>query len=300
LEGKQGKKMIKTVSIDGQIVAEEHAKVSVLDHGLLYGDGLFEGLRVRAGRVFRIEQHMARLQLGARVIGLELPFDGQRMATVVTDTVRAFGRKEAYVRLLVTRGEGPLGVDPTTCNKPTVICIAAEIALYSAEQRAQGLSLLTSSHRRPNPDTQDVAVKTLNYLGSALAKQEARQRGADEALLLNQSGRVAEASVANVFTLHGRTLSTPPPIDGCLEGINRGAVLEIARDLGFSVVERSLGRRDLLAADEVFLTGSGAGVVGVRSLDGRAIGRGRTGEFTLDMERRHRALAESEGPLTVA
>jgi branched-chain amino acid aminotransferase len=144
--------MNRTVSIDGQIVANEQAKVSVLDHGLLYGDGLFEGIRVRAGRVFRIEQHMARLQVGARVLGLELPFDPQRMALVVTDTVRAFARKEAYVRLLVTRGEGPLGVDPTTCKNPTVICIAAEIALYSAEQRAQGLTLLTSSYRRPNPD----------------------------------------------------------------------------------------------------------------------------------------------------
>src|SRR4051812_1436728 len=146
------------------------------------------------------------------------------MSSVITDAVRAFGRKEAYVRLVVTRGEGPLGVDPTTCKKPTVICIAAEISLYSPEQRARGLSLITSSYRRPNPDTQDVAVKTLNYLGSALAKQEARQHGSDEALLLNQSGRVAEASVANVFVLHGRALSTPPAIDGCLEGINRAAV----------------------------------------------------------------------------
>lgn len=292
--------MNKIVSIDGEIVADAEAKVSVLDHGLLYGDGLFEGIRVRAGRVFRIEQHLRRLQLGARFLGLALPFEAERMASLVTDAVRAFGRKEAYVRLLVTRGEGPLGVDPTTCKKPTVICIAAEIALYSAEQRARGLSMLTSSYRRPNPDAQEVAVKTLNYLGSALAKQEARQRGADEALLLNQSGRVAEASVANVFVVHGGTLSTPPAIDGCLEGINRGAVLEIASSLGFSVAERSLGRRDLLAADEVFLTGSGAGVVGVSSLDGRAIGRGQTGEVTLELERRHRELAETEGALTVA
>ncbi len=291
--------MNKTVSIDGRIVADEDAKISVLDHGLLYGDGLFEGIRVRAGRIFRIEQHMARLALGARVLGLELPFSAEQQAKIVADTVRAFGRKEAYVRLLVTRGEGPLGVDPTTCKKPTVVCIAAEIGLFSDEQRAHGLAMLTSSYRRPNPDTQDVAVKTLNYLGSALAKQEVRQRGGDEALLLNQSGRVAEAAVANVFALRGRSLSTPPPIDGCLEGINRGAVMEIARGLGFTVEERSLGRRDLLAADEVFLTGSGAGVVGVRSLDGRAIGSGHTGEVTLDLERRHRALAESEGPVTV-
>jgi branched-chain amino acid aminotransferase len=291
--------MKKAVSIDGQIVSDENAKISVLDHGLLYGDGLFEGIRVRAGRIFRIERHLARLQLGARVLGLDLPFDVEQQARIVVDTVRAFGQREAYVRLIVTRGEGPLGVDPTTCKKPTVVCIVAEIGLFSAEQRAQGLTMLTSSYRRPNPDVQDVAVKTLNYLGSALAKQEARQRGADEALLLNQSGRVAEAAVANVFALHGRSLFTPPALDGCLEGINRGAVLEIARDLGFSVAERSLGRRDLFAADEVFLTGSGAGVIGVRSLDGRAIGRGCSGEVTLDFERRHRALAESEGPVIV-
>ena len=291
--------MKKVVSIDGQIVAEGAAKISVLDHGLLYGDGLFEGIRVRAGRIFRIEQHLARLQIGARTIGLQLPFNAEQQARIVTDAVRAFGQREAYVRLLVTRGEGPLGVDPTTCEKPTVVCIVAEIGLFNAEQRAQGLAMLTSSYRRPNPDVQDVAVKTLNYLGSVLAKQEAKQRGADEALLLNQSGRVSEAAVANVFALHGRALSTPPALDGCLEGINRAAVLQIARDLGFAVAERSLGRRDLLAADEVFLTGSGAGVIGVRSLDGRAIGRGHTGEVTLDLERRHRALAESEGPITV-
>jgi branched-chain amino acid aminotransferase len=291
--------MNKAVSIDGQLVSDSEAKISVLDHGLLYGDGLFEGIRVRAGRIFRLDQHLARLELGVRFLGLDLPFDTEQRANIVQDTVRAFGQKEAYVRLLVTRGEGPLGVDPTTCKKPTVVCIVAEIGLYSAEQRAQGLSMITSSYRRPSPDVQDVSVKTLNYLGSALAKQEAKRQGADEALLLNQQGRVAEASVANVFVVHGRTLVTPPAIDGCLEGINRGAVLEMARELGYSASERSLARRDLLAADEVFLTGSGAGVVGVRSLDGRAIGRGCTGEITLDLERRHRALAESEGPVCV-
>jgi branched-chain amino acid aminotransferase len=292
--------MKKTVSIDGQLVSDENAKISVLDHGLLYGDGLFEGIRVRAGRIFRLEQHLARLALGARAIGLELPYTANEFTRIIEETVRAFARKEAYVRLLVTRGEGPLGVDPTTCPKPTVVCIAAEIGLFSAEQRARGLTMITSSYRRPNPDVQDVAIKTLNYLGSALAKQEARRQGADEALLLNQSGRVAEAAVANVFALRRRELVTPPALDGCLEGINRGAIFEIAGELGLSVSERSLGRRDLLAADEVFLTGSGAGVVGVRSLDGRAIGRGQAGEVTLELERRHRALAESEGSITVS
>src|ERR1700709_314668 len=144
--------MKKAVSIDGQLVKDEDAKISVLDHGLLYGDGLFEGIRVRAGRVFRIEQHLARLAIGARTIGLELPYSAGDQARIVTDTVRAFGQKEAYVRLIVTRGEGPLGVDPTTCKKPTVICIVAEIGLFSVEQRARGLSMITSSYRRPNPD----------------------------------------------------------------------------------------------------------------------------------------------------
>ncbi|HYQ00843.1 MAG TPA: branched-chain-amino-acid transaminase [Polyangiaceae bacterium] len=291
--------MNKVISIDGQLVAEQDAKISVFDHGLLYGDGLFEGIRVRAGRIFRLDQHLARLSLGARFLGLDLPFDIEGRANIVRETVRAFGKKEAYVRLLVTRGEGPLGVDPTTCKKPTLVCIVAEIGLYSAEQRALGLSMITSSYRRPSPDAQDVSVKTLNYLGSVLAKQEAKRQGADEALLLNVQGRVAEAAVANVFVVRGRTLATPPALDGCLEGINRAAVLELAQKAGYSVSERSLGRRDLLAADEMFLTGSGAGVVGVRSLDGRAIGSGRTGEVTLELERLHRDLAESEGPVTV-
>jgi branched-chain amino acid aminotransferase len=291
--------MKKTVSIDGQLLASEDAKISVLDHGLLYGDGIFEGIRVRAGRIFRLDRHLSRLALGARMLGLELPSLSEQQR-IVTLTVRAFGEKEAYVRLLVTRGEGPLGVDPSTCKKPTVICIVAAIGLFSAEQRASGLAMITSSHRRPNPDVQDVAIKSLNYLGSVLAKQEARRQGADEALLLNQSGRVAEAAVANVFALRGRELSTPPPLDGCLEGINRGAIMDLARDLGFSVRERSLGRRELFVADEVFLTGSGAGVIGVRSLDGCAIGTGQAGAVTLELARRHRELSESEGPLTVA
>ena len=289
-----------TVSIDGKIVTAEGAKISVLDHGLLYGDGLFEGIRVRAGRIFRLDQHLARLRIGARVLGLDLPFEAEPLARIIREAVSAFGQREAYVRLLVTRGEGPLGVDPTLCKKPTVVCIVAQIGLFDAEQRARGLAMITSSYRRPNPDVLDVAVKTLNYLGSVLAKQEAKQRGADEALLLNQSGRVSEAAVANVFAVRERALFTPPALDGCLEGINRRAVLEIAADCGFTVAERSLSRRDLLAADEVFLTGSGAGVIGVRSLDERAIGSGRTGEVTLELERRHRALAESEGSATVA
>jgi branched-chain amino acid aminotransferase len=281
--------------MDGKVVGENEAKVPVTDHGLLYGDGIFEGLRVIAGRVFRIEKHLARLGHGARAIALELPYSKDGLRGIVEDTVRAFGEREAYVRLLVTRGPGPLGVDPTTCSKPSVICIVNTIKLFSEEQRERGLDMITSSYRRPQADVLDVRVKSLNYLGSVLAKLEARQRGADEALLLNARGHIAEAAVANLFAFKNGALLTPPASDGCLEGINRGAVMEIARGLGIEVAERSIGRADLFEADEVFLTGSGAGVVAVRSLDGRTLGAGRRGELTAQLTTLHRKLAETEG-----
>jgi branched-chain amino acid aminotransferase len=178
---------------------------------------------------------------------------------------------------------------------PKVICIVNTIKLFSEEQRERGLNMITSSYRRPAADMLDVRVKSLNYLGSVLPKLEARQQGADEALLLNPRGHIAEAAVANVFALRGRTLMTPPTTDGCLEGINREAVMELAAADGFQVVERSIGRADLFAADEVFLTGSGAGVVAVRSLDGRQIGVGKRGPVTAQLASAHRALAEREG-----
>ncbi|MGK4007961.1 branched-chain-amino-acid transaminase [Sorangium sp. So ce1036] len=281
--------------IDGRIVDAADATVSVTDHGLLYGDGVFEGIRVAAGRLFRIEHHLARLTLGAKALGLALPRPPGELRDIIEQTVRAHGEREAYVRLVVTRGVGPLGVDPTTCERPGLFCIVGSIRLFSEEQRQRGLALITSSHRRPSADALDMRVKSLNYLGSALAKLEARQRGADDALLLNAHGHVAEASVANVFALRGDVLSTPPATDGCLEGINRAAVLEIARSIGLEVRERSLGRLDFLGADEAFLTGSGAGILAMRSLDGRVIGSGERGPVTARLASLHRRLAEREG-----
>jgi branched-chain amino acid aminotransferase len=281
--------------IDGQIVSEGAARVSVTDHGLLYGDGIFEGMRVIAGRVFRIERHLDRLEFGARTLLLTLPHTRVEIRRIVEDTVRAFGQPEAYVRLVVTRGEGPLGVDPTTCPAAKLFCIVNTIKLFSEEQRQRGLDMITSSYRRPSADVLDVRVKSLNYLGSVLSKLEARQQQADEALLLNQRGHIAEAAVANVFALRGATLFTPPASDGCLEGINRGAVIELAPQLGLTVKEQSIGRADLFQADEVFLTGSGAGIVAVRSLDGRTLGVGKRGPVTARLSELHRALAESEG-----
>ncbi len=260
------------VWIDGAIVDADAARISVLDHGLLYGDGIFEGMRVYSGQVFRLPDHLRRFETGARAIGLELPGDTDFVAQVVLETACAFGQSEAYIRLIATRGRGALGVDPTTCHDPQLICIVTSIALYPEEKLSRGIDLVTASLRRPSADAVDPAIKSLNYLNSVLAKREARLRGADEALILNRAGMVAEASVANVFAVRDGTLATPQVSDGALPGITRASVIEIAGDLGLPVSERTLGRFDLLAADEVFLTGSGARIVPVATLDGQPIG----------------------------
>lgn len=265
------------VWIDGAIVDASQARVPVLDHGLLYGDGIFEGIRAYARGVFRLDDHLARLTTSAKAIGLTLPLPIDAIRNVVLDTLRALGRDDAYVRLVVTRGVGALGVDPTTCPTPTLFCLAAEAQIYPLEKLARGLELVTVSWRRPALDAVDPRVKSLNYLNNALAKQEARRQGADEALILNTGGTIAEASVANVFVLRGRALATPPPTDGALDGVTRRSVMELAPGLGLSASERSLSRVDLLGADEVFLTGTGAGIVPVRALDGQTIGAGEPG-----------------------
>jgi len=272
------------VWLDGKIVEGSEARVPVTDHGLLYGDGIFEGIRIYGGRVFRLGLHLARLGAGARAIGLELPGGVEALRTIVLDTARAFGAAEAYVRLIVTRGEGPLGVDPTTCPTPRVICIVDTIRLYPPETLARGLDLVTVSLRRPPADVLDPRVKSLNYLNSALAKLEARRRGADEALILNLAGQVAEASVANVFVVREDSLFTPPASDGALEGITRRSVLELAARLRIPATERTLGRMDLFSADEVFLTGTGARIVPVRSLDAAMVGGKPPGPLTRQLD----------------
>jgi branched-chain amino acid aminotransferase len=258
--------------IDGAVVSQAEARVSVLDHGFLYGDGVFEGLRAYEGRVFRLDDHLRRLAAGARALALEIPGGLEAVRRIVLETARAHGAPDAYLRFVVSRGVGELGVDPTTCPEPRVVCIAAGIRIFSPEKLAEGVSLATSSWRRPGADVLDPCVKSLNYLNNSLAKLEARQRGADEALLLNARGTIAEASVANVFAVRDGGLATPPPTDGALPGITRLTVLELARELGIPAAERSLGRADLFAADEVFLTGTGARIVPVSSLDGRPLG----------------------------
>ncbi len=283
------------VWIDGRIVDGAQARVPVTDHGFLYGDGVFEGIRVYARRVFRLEQHLARLAVSARSIGLEIPGGLDRAREIILASARAFGADDAYVRFIVSRGEGALGVDPTGCEAPRIVCIVDHIRLYPAEKLERGLELVTSSWRRPPPDVLDPRVKSLNYLNNAMAKLEARRRGADEALLLNAGGHVAEASVANVFALRCGVLATPPATDGALEGITRGAVLELAALEGIACAERTLGRFDLLGAAEVFLTGTGARIVPVRSLDGELIGKGEPGPLTRRLSAAFIRLANSTG-----
>ncbi|HEX9814583.1 MAG TPA: branched-chain-amino-acid transaminase [Myxococcota bacterium] len=265
------------VWIEGRVVDGSEARIPVLDHGLLYGDGVFEGIRIYGRRVFRLDAHLQRFAASAKAVALELPGGTGAAREIVLETARAFDADEAYVRLIATRGDGPLGIDPTRCSKPRLICIVDQIAIYPEQKRSAGLDLLTSSWRRPPADVLDPRVKSLNYLNNVMAKLEAKQRGADEALLLNAAGAIAETAVANVFAVRDGDLLTPPSTDGALEGITRATVLEIAASLGIPARIQSLGRFDLFAAAEVFLTGSGAGLVPVRSLDGRTIGVGGPG-----------------------
>jgi branched-chain amino acid aminotransferase len=278
------------VWIDGAIVDGAEARIPVTDHGLLYGDGIFEGIRVAGGRIFRLDAHMARFEASARALGLALPGGIGGVREVVLETVRAHAVPDAYVRLIVTRGEGGLGVDPTNCPQPRLICLVDRLSIFTPEKLAAGLDLVTSSYRRPPADALDPRVKSLNYLNNALAKLEARQRGADDALLLNDRGMIAEASVANLFVVRNGVLLTPPATDGALEGITRASVLELAATLGIPAREQTLGRYDLFAAEEAFLTGSGAGVVPIRSLDGRVIGAGSPGPV---FEKLHAAFRDA-------
>ncbi|HUF77249.1 MAG TPA: branched-chain-amino-acid transaminase [Longimicrobiales bacterium] len=278
------------VFIDDQIVDRAEARISVVDHGLLYGDGVFEGMRAHDGVVFAIERHLQRLTIGARALHLELPGGVDGIRDVVLRTLEADGGGDRYIRLLVTRGDGPLGLDPTRCERARVVCIVDTIALFSDEKRAAGLSLITSSFRRPPPDVLDTRIKSLNYLNNVMAKGEAVRQGADDALMLNLRGHVAETSVANLFVVRDGTLMTPPVTDGCLPGITRHTVIECARELGIPFVERTLGRMDLFGADEAFMTGTGAGIVRISKLDGERIGGETVGEATVQLSEAYKSV----------
>jgi len=280
--------------IDGQFLEKADAKVSVFDHGLLYGDGVFEGIRAYGGRVFRLRQHVDRLFASARAIMLSLPMTPEAVCDVVKEAVRINGLTDAYIRLVATRGVGDLGLDPRKCKKPTLICIADAISLWPQETYDRGLSMVTVPTPVNQPHNLSPQIKSLNYLAHIMAKVEAIYAQADEALMLEPSGYVAEGSGQNIFCVHGRTVRTPPAHAGILRGITRGAVIDSARAAGLEVIETPITRYDLYTADEVFLTGTAAEVVGIARLDGRPIGTGTVGPITKDVTARFRALTREE------
>jgi len=282
------------IYLDGRFVDEADAKVSVFDHGLLYGDGVFEGIRLYGGNVFRLDEHLERLENSAKAILLDLPLKRAEWSHAVCETCRVNGLTDGYIRLVVTRGVGDLGLAPWLCAKPSYFVIASKISLYPPEYYENGLAIVTVPSRRIGPAALPATIKSLNYLNNILAKIEAKQFGALEAIMLNEQGYVAEATADNVFVVHKGEMLTPSASRGALKGVTRGAIIDIARDLGIPQREADLTRYDLWCADECFLTGSGAEVIPVVKLDGRTIGTGRPGPITRKvlMEFRKRVLVE--------
>ena len=262
------------IYIDGRYYDKADARVSVFDHGFLYGDGIFEGIRVYNGRVFKLREHIDRLYRSAQAILLKIPMDSTAMEKAVLDTVQLNKKKNGYIRLIVTRGEGLLGIEPVSCKKPSVIIIVSDIQLYPEEYYKKGIAIITSSSRRIPPDCLDPRIKSLNYLNNIMAKLEAKQAGCLEAVILNKEGFVAECTGDNIFIVRKDELFTPAPYHGALDGITRQTVIELAKALGIKTHETSLTRYDLYNADEVFMTGTGAEIIPVINIDGREIREG--------------------------
>src|SRR3954467_15185675 len=272
-----------TIFLDGKFVPQSEAKVSVFDHGLLYGDGIFEGIRFYNGRVFRLEEHTDRLWDSARSICLEIPMSKEAMTEALLETIRRNDLREGYIRQIVTRGVGNLGLNPTQCKRPSVIIIATTISLYPKEVCERGLSVVTCATRRTNAAALNPAVKSLNYLNNVMARIEANLAGADEALMLNDAGNVAECTADNVFVIKKGQIFTPPISAGALRGITRSVAFEVAEQMGMEIKETDISRHDVFVADECFLTGTAAEVSPVVKADGRPIRTGQPGSITSGM-----------------
>ena len=272
--------MPRTIFMNDRLVPEEEARISVFDHGLLYGDGVFEGLRSYSGRVFRLNDHLDRLWASARAICLEIPMSRERLSQAVLDTLIANKLEDGYIRLIVTRGAGTLGLDPNRCHDPQIIIIADTISLYPKEFYEQGLRIVTAATQRIQTAALSPRIKSLNYLNNIMAKLEGLQAGCVEALMLNHKGEVAECTGDNIFVVRGERMLTPPPDAGILEGITRSAVMELASKEDIDCREATLTRHDLYSADECFLTGTAAEVIPVVEIDGRPIGEGIPGPIT--------------------
>jgi len=268
------------VYLDGKFVDEADAKISVFDHGLLYGDGVFEGIRLYGGNVFRLDEHLERFEYSAKAILLQLPLGRQELTETVCETCRQNGLTDGYIRLVATRGVGDLGLAPWLCPRPSLFVIASKISLYPQEHYDNGLAIVTVPTRRINPAALPPTIKSLNYLNNILGKIEAKQFGALEAIMLNDQGYIAECTADNIFIVHKGEIITPAASQGALKGITRGAIIDTAKELELPFREADLTRYDVWCADECFLTGTGAEVVPVVKLDGRVIGTGRPGPIT--------------------
>jgi branched-chain amino acid aminotransferase len=282
-----------TIWLDGKWYDRETAVVSVYDHGLLYGDGVFEGIRVYGGKIFKLDEHLNRLYDSAHAIWLTIPMPKDEMARITEEAVRRSGINEAYIRHVITRGVGDLGLDPRKCAKPSIIIIVDTIRLWPEEVYETGLRVVTAGTPIPQREALSPRVKSLNYLAHILAKIEGIQAGADEVIMLDSAGTVAEGSGQNIFVVKNGRIKTPPPFAGILKGVTRDTVIEIAQAAGYQVEETMLNRYDVYTADEVFLTGTASELVAVRQVDGRQIGAGKCGPVTRDLRTRFQALVRS-------
>jgi branched-chain amino acid aminotransferase len=283
------------IFINGKYFTEKTATVSVFDHGLLYGDGIFEGIRAYNGRVFKLKEHIERLYHSAKALLLEIPMTPEAMMKAVVETCRKNRLRDCYIRLLVTRGPGSLGLNPKRCKNPQVIIIADKIQLYPPAMYAKGLDIVTVPTTRNLTNAVNPAIKSLNYLNNILAKIEANNAGVEEAVMLNAQGFVAECTGDNIFIIKGDELLTPPLSAGALYGITRGVVMELGRAAGLRVREADLTRYDLFIADECFLTGTGAELIPAVKIDGRVIGNGKPGKVTKQLVRAYRDLTQTTG-----
>lgn len=283
------------IYMNGRLVPEKDAKVSVFDHGLLYGDGVFEGIRAYGGKVFMLKEHVERLIASGKAIGMEIPLSMSGLMKAVVRTCKANNTMDGYIRLVVTRGEGTLGLNPYLCKKPQIIIIAANIQLYPPKLYKDGLRVITAGTIRNHPEAVNPRIKSLNYLNNIMAKIEAINCGCMEAIMLNVDGYVAEASGDNIFAIKGNKLMTPPPSAGALQGVTRDVVMRIAAESGYEVSEPMMNRYDLYTADEVFLTGTAAEVIGVVEIDNRKIGDGTPGQGTRSLVKKFRQFTRVNG-----
>ena len=283
------------IFLGGQFVKKEDAVVSVFDHGFLYGDGVFEGIRVYSGNVFRLDAHLKRLYESAQSIMLKIPYSREEMTQLIVDTIKKNQLQSAYIRVVVSRGKGNLGLDPSSCSNPSVIIIAEELTMYPKEYYENGIKIASVPSRRNRPDVLSPQVKSLNYLNNILVKLEATQAGVEEALMLNDQGYVTEGSADNIFIVKNGVIYTPPVYLGALEGITRNAIIDVARSKGLEVKESPFTRHDVYVADEVFLTGTAVEVIAVIDVDGRKISDGKPGEVTKQLLVEFRRIVTTDG-----